>query len=181
MQATARADGGFDVPPLDPSGPVVHMYAYRAPSGSLTLFGSKMTGDYNDDHAVLTSIVAARLDSLPLPAVGSVSNYWEIQFTVNDGIQTSTAPRADTVTVDSVDASASVVQRHRASDNRADTLQYNQPLTGMRRRPGGADHGVDEGAAIQIPLPGLGMVVSANAEPAEDTGVMFHVLSVERP
>ena len=54
---------------------------------------------------------------------------------------------------------------------------YNQPLTGTRLRLPGETFG----AAIQIPLQGLGIVISANAVAALSTGVMFHVLSVERP
>lgn len=173
---TARADGGFDIATTDP-GVVVRMYGYRAPSGTLTLFGSRMLGAYDDPNALLTSIVASRLDTLPLPAVGSVQKYWDVQFTSDDYVITTTAPRADAVTVDSVDSAAGTVTRHRTSDGRQDTLQYNQPLTGTRLRLPGATYA----AAIQIPLQGLGMVISANAVPALDTGVMFHVLSVERP
>lgn len=176
-KATARADGGFDIIPPEEGEPAVRMYGYRAPSGSLTLFGSQMMGDYGEPEALLTSMVAARLASLPLPAVGSVLKYWNIEFTSDVDFQTSTAPLADAVTVDSVDASAGVVQRHRASDKRGDTLQYNRPLTGTRLRLPAETHA----AAIQIPLPGLAMVITANAVPALETGVMFHVLTVERP
>lgn len=173
---TARTDGGFDIPVAD-AGVVMQMYGYRAPNGTLTLFGSQMGGTYDDPNALLTSIVAAKLDTLPLPAAGSVQKYWDVQFTSNDNVMSSTVPRADAVTVDSVDAGTGTVMRHRSSDGRQDTLKYNQPLTGTRYRL----QGTTFASAIQIPLPGLGMVISANALPAMDTGVMFHVLSVERP
>jgi hypothetical protein len=174
---TARADGGFDITAPDASGVPVRAYAYRAPSGTLTLFGSQLQGAYDDPNAFLTSYVAAKLQTLPLPAVGSVTKYWDIQFTSNDGIYSTNVPRADAVTVDSVDAATRTVMRHRASDGRQDTLQYDQPLTGTRFRLPAQTYA----AAIQVPLQGLGIVVSANAQPALQTGVMFHVLSVERP
>lgn len=172
----ARADGGFDITASGaPS--AVHMYGYHAPSGTLTLFGSQMVGTYDDPDAILTSIVAARLETLPLPAEGSVVKYWDVQFTSNDYVVTTTAPAANAVVVDSVDGVNGLAMRHRTSDGRQDTVQYNQPLTGTRLRLPGATFA----AAIQIPLPGLGVVISANAQPALETAVMFHVLSVERP
>ena len=173
---TARADGGFDIATTDAS-VVVRMYGYRAPGGTLTLFGSRMLGSYDDANALLTSMVAARLETLPLPAAGSVVKYWNTQFTSNDYVITTTSPAADAVVVDAVDPVQGMVMRHRTSDGREDTLQYNQPLTGTRLRLPGTTFA----PAIQIPLPGLGIVISANAQPALDTGVMFHVLSVERP
>ena len=173
---TARTDGGFDITSAE-SPNVAQMYGYRTPSGALTLFGSQMMGGYGDPNAVLTSIVASKLETLPLPRIGDVTRYWNVEYTSNDYVVTTAAPRTDSTIVDTVDRANSTVTRHRSSDGRADTLMYNQPLTGTRLRLPGETFG----AAIQIPLQGLGIVISANAVAALSTGVMFHVLSVERP
>lgn len=167
----ARSDGGFDV--KAGSTTAINLWAYRAPNGSTAVFGTTNAAG-SGSAPQQTSIVAAKLQKLALPAVGSATNYWDVMI---DGLGTSVAthgPDAQTTTVQTVDSATGTVTRERASDGRVDTVHYNQPLDGVRTR----DAGTSFAAAFMMTVPGMGLNVSVDTF---TTAPHFYVISVTRP
>jgi hypothetical protein len=181
MTLSARSDGGFDLSEPGQSG-VARLYGYKAPNGAFVVFGSTNAAGVNDAAVDQTSIIASKLSALSVPALNTVSRYWDVGYTrFPNGVRTAAAPLADATTVISVDTATSTVKRKRDSDGREDTVHYNSPLTGLRTRDAGVWDGVGYAKVYQVPLQGLGVTVSVNAFPADSSSAFIHHISVVRP
>jgi len=124
-----------------------------------------------------------------LPAQGQVSSYW--QYQVDTAGASAAGLGAGTTTIDTVDAGTDTVTRH-GDDNVTQTLHYNAPLPGYRRRDGVAGVPASGGnpaipgvsAAIQLPL-GSGLTVvsrlGATTPTTPGTGNGFLNLSLNKP
>jgi hypothetical protein len=179
MTVTARTDGGFDLNEPGFSG-VANIYGYRAPNGSLTVFGTtNAAGATGAVHQ--TSIVATKLNKLELPAVGRQVKYWDTSITIFGSSRTVAAPVADANTVIAVDTATSAVTRKRSSDGREDVARFNTPLDGLRTRDAGTWNGSNFAAVYQIPVSGLGITISVNKNPSSTTSAHIYNLSVGRP
>jgi len=176
MNATARADGGFDLNEPGASG-VARLYAYRAPNGSLAVFGTT-NPDGLDTVPQQTIIVATQLQKATLPAVGAVSKYWDTTLTHPlGGVRTTAAPTPDATTVLAVDGTAGTVTRKRQSDGREDLVRYNEPVDGVRTRAAGSWSGQNYLGVYMIPLAGMGVTTIVNTLPE----VHFYSVTVQRP
>jgi hypothetical protein len=76
-QWTTRTDGGFN---LTDGSFQVPLYAYRAPNGSVNLFGTPNPDGLNRSTMEQSHIVAARPRTLTLPVVGTVNKYWDLSL-----------------------------------------------------------------------------------------------------
>lgn len=178
---TDRTDGGFDIVEAGVSGFQANLFAYRAPNGSVTLFGTTNPTGATGATVTQTSFVATKLTTASLPAVGTTTKYWDVTATRSpSGASSTFVPVADSVTIVSADAAAGTVVRKRESDGREDTVQYNKPVAGMRSRAAGTWNGIGFSGVYQLPLPGTGMVVAVNNAPSSSSTHLFN-LSVVRP
>ena len=162
ISVAARSDGGFDVIGVEDgvSGPVANMYAYRAPSGAVNVFGTtNPAGLRNADglEVEATHFILTKHQALAVPAVGTASKYFDAQLSRLPGSQNETsAPVADSNKVTSVNGSA--VTRERASDGRIDTVHYNDPMDGVRHRDAGTGpDGKPFAEVFQFTVPGSGL------------------------
>jgi hypothetical protein len=124
------------------------------------------------------TIVAWRGIDLPLPAVDSVSRYWDLAISRSGGATSDTisGPTADETRVTEADAATATITRVRGSDGRVDTQVLNVPSPGMRIRPGTSSL-----APIVIaPLPGLGMALVHSPGPFQSMPYI-NGISVNRP
>jgi hypothetical protein len=169
---TTRSDGGFN---LGIGEETVPFYAYRAPNGSLTLFGTTNPGGVNTVSNEQTSFVAAKLPALSMPTAGTVSKYWDLSLSRANNVNSTGPVGADSLSVTTVDAANQSFTRTRTSDGRVDTVSINRPVSGMRVRPAGSFEGQNFAGVVQMPLPGLGIVASVNSAPSTST---FHLYSV---
>jgi hypothetical protein len=184
-QWAARSDGGFN---LMDSTIQVPFYAYRAPNGSLNLFGTTNPDGINTNTTEQTSIVATKPRTLTLPEVGSISKYSELSQvrrfdSVNNVyVNLATAVSSDATTTQSVDSAAAAFTRLRESDGRIDTIMLNKPLDGLRSRPAGTSGSVSYSAVYQFPFNGLGITATINSVPAVAPTFATHLyaLSVGR-
>ncbi len=171
-----RSDGGFDL--SDAATVVANLYAYRAPSGALNVFGT--TNASGSDSAVeQTNLVGVKIEPYTLPEVGSTTKYSEtlLQF---DWARTrsTTGVTANQVTITGVDAAAKTMTRSRLGDGRIDTWHLNAPIAGLNTRDAGTVNGTTFSAAYQMNLPGLGITLVTNAEGAPGR---FYGYSALRP
>jgi hypothetical protein len=179
----SNPNGGFnviDASVLENDGVVANIYGYRAPNGSLTLFGTTNPSGANSNDIEQTSFVGAKLQPLALPAVGAVSKFWDLSFSRtrvdNVNVNTTAPISKGTKVVTEVDASTGTVSRVPEGETSGDTLVFNRPLDGMRlRAPTNTSAGV-----LQIPLPGLGMTATVNSAPSTSS-LHFYFISVNRP
>jgi hypothetical protein len=156
------------------------VFGFRAPNGSLTLFGTSNPLGNTAANFLKTSFVLTRPQTDVGAAVGSVSKYWDI--TQNFVPPTSTTPyelntdfATNEVTV--TEASATAQTRKRTSDGRIDTYQLNKPIEGMRFRAQGTSNlGQPLSAVYQRFLPGTGMSVYIDGMPGHFAGI-----AVSRP
>jgi hypothetical protein len=174
---SANENGGFKIG-TTAAAPV--FYVYRAPNGVTTLFGStNPTGAAPGAAVEATHFVATKLSKLTLPAVNSVSGFWSVrQGRVQVGqawASRATEITSDSVTVQSVDAATSTVTRQRASDQASDTVQFNQPIDGLRLVPPASGSG---GGAAQMVLTGLGITATVNNDPAVAPNFAGHFYSI---
>lgn len=151
------------------------VYGFRAPNGSLVLFGSNNPNHVTAPGSFRTSFVMTRPQTVQTQAVGTKSKYWELvqtyanpatPNTTNGTLSTTYA--ADELTV--TDATATTVTRTRGSI--VDTLTLNSPIEGMRSR-------VQSGSITAINsrmIPGTGLSVAIDAMPSH-----FVSISVPRP
>lgn len=170
---TARADGGFDLAKNGVT--VASMYGYRSPNGTLNVFATQNPTGANTTDTMQTSMLLTQLKSLSMPAVGNVTNYWDVQFSQN-GSTRVTSLGSDSNTVTAVDGDTAT--RTRASDGRVDTVRYNQPTTGMHYRAAGTSAGTTFAAVNQFPIPSAGFTVSINA--GASTPTQIYVVSMTR-
>lgn len=175
LSAKARSDGGFDL--VDSSLVVASAWGYRAPSGSLTVFATTNAAGSNDPAAEQTVLVLFKPRTQELPAVNSVSKYWDVSIARVFGSapgDNNAAFVADSNTITAVDSATSSVSRKRTSDGREDTFKYNAPIDGLRFRaqvPGML-------GVYTFPLPGLGIALSVNS--AASSTHLYNV-SIGRP
>jgi len=174
---TQRTDGGFDVAATS-STVAAQVYAYRAPDGNVTLFGTT-NPDSDNEHPELTqtSIVGARLQALALPAAGTTENFVEAVFMQVNGQNTSMEPIANSWLVSQVDAATSTVTRMYPPTGPSFAQHLNQPLPGVITRD--ASGGL--ASVYQVPLPGLGLTVSVHSRSPATTGLVEYRLELRRP
>lgn len=159
LTLTARDDGGFDL--MAGTMPEGQLWGYRAANGALTLFGTTDASGSTDASVVHASLVGSQLQALAVPAVGTQTRSTSMQFYLANGVDTTPDPLVDSYKVTAADAAAGTLTRQRA-DGRVEQLKLNAPVTGVRYREAGANF-----AAIdQVPLTGLGVTVSVNAQPS---------------
>ncbi|HYP71617.1 MAG TPA: hypothetical protein VEP93_12075 [Variovorax sp.] len=184
LSVAARSDGGFDV---NESGEVVaNMYGYRSPTGVLNVFGTTNPDGIRNTQTVQveeTSFILAKLQPQTVPAVGTVSKYFDASLSrspASGSVNETTGPVADANKITNVSGNA--VTRERASDGRVDTTHYNDPLPGVRHRDGGMNpDGVTPFAEVyQVSVPGVGLTVSINAKPAGPSQRHVYSASVQR-
>jgi len=148
------------------------IYPYKASNGTLVLFGAS-----DPDRTLETTrrqiLVAGKVKPLSLPQPGQATRYWDIDI-VKDPLSyesyTSSGPTARATSVTAVDAAAGTFTRERESDGRIDTLEINQPITGLRYRAPSTWNHPTEGTLtlppiFQLPLDDLGMFITASADP----------------
>ena len=173
ISVAARSDGGFDVIGVEDgvSGPVANMYAYRAPSGAVNVFGTTNPAGLRNASGVEveeTHFILTKHQTLAVPAVDTVSKYFDAQLWRELGPNTqnvTSAPVADSNKVTGVNGNT--VTRERASDGRIDTVHYNDPMAGVRHRDAGTNpDGTPFAEVLQVTVPGAGLTVSINAQPA---------------
>jgi hypothetical protein len=174
--AAERTDGGIDVKAGDQVAATV--YGYRAPNGAFAAFGS--TNPTGTTSVPPNLIVASRLASLAVPAVGTVTKSWDTSISVSSAGTTGADPAPTSYTIQTADTANSTATRRRDSDGRIETLHYNQPITGVRTRDAGT-FGTGAFAEIfQIPLTGMGVTLSVNAQPAQvGVGYLYDIAVVK--
>jgi hypothetical protein len=165
----ARSDGGFDVSQAD--APPSRLYGYRSPNGTLNLFGSQNPDLGNEDRQ--TSMVLTQAKTLPVRAVGSVANSWDVQLQLSAGPRITTSIVTFSYIATKVEGNA--VTRTRASDGRVDTMLYNEPIPGMSHR--------NANAVVPVAINGLviqdaGIVLVFNSDPA---ALHYFDISLTRP
>lgn len=179
LTLTARTDGGFDLNEPGQSG-VAQLYGYKAPSGALAVFGTTNAAGASGTDVAQTSIFATKVTTTTaVPALNTVTKYWDVGYTRFASTTTALAPIADSHTVISVDGKT--VQRKRASDSREDTVRYDSPVAGMRTRDAGVWNSVPYAKVYQLPLQGMGVTISVNALPVSSGATFIHNISVIRP
>ena len=154
------------------------VYAFRAPSGDLTLFGANNPEDLSAPGSFRTSVVMTRPQKSPRPAQGSTSRFWDFtqryfaasQPATSNGAL-STEASANSITNTTVTDTS--VTRTRSSDGRVDTWQLDQPIPGLRFR---AAAGTLD-ASYQRFIPGTGMAMYIDGM----GGKHFAGVSVNRP
>lgn len=119
--AVNATNGGFDET-LPNGSPFSRAFLFKTLAGQSALF--VVTPE-------LQFIVGTRKQPIPLPEVGTITAYRELQLNGNRSIAN---PLEDSVTVISTDTAAKTATRRRASDNRVDTLAYDSPRPGLRYR-----------------------------------------------
>lgn len=150
-QFTANPSGGYDYTATGTTG-TARAFFFRASGGGLGMVMLTSTG----------VIFGAPQNIQALPAVGAVSNFWDVSFG-STGL--TSADFTDSITtVTTVDATTASYTRTRTSDGRIDTIQLNKPRPGLRYRPAaavtlpsGATSNVAE--TFYLPLQGLGVTV----------------------
>ena len=178
LSLAARSDGGFDV--NEGGATTALVYGYRSPAGVLNAFGTTNPEGVNTAQTEQTHFILTKHATLPVPAVGTVSKYFDAQLNrAMGGVNETTAPKAESNTVYSVNGSA--VTRVRASDSRYDTVHFNDPLPGVRRREAGVGPDSQPFAELyQFGVPGAGLTVSINAQPYGPTRSHIYAPSVSR-
>lgn len=170
LELKARADGGFDLMETIEGTPtaVAQIYAFRAPNGVVSIFGTTNAAG-NNEAIDQTHFVGVRPAPVPVPTVGTVNRYWDLNLQPSmAGITTSFA--ADSITVTAVDGSN--VTRIRASDERVDTWKFNHPIDGLRYRAGST--GISNALGMSL---GTGTSIAISADPTRH----FYSISVARP
>lgn len=178
LALAARGDGGFDL--KNGSQVVGQAYAYRAPGGSTTLFGTNNAAGATSLDVEQTSFVGVQLEALALPAVGDLSRYWYTEYLkADDGSYLATSPTADSSAVSARDVAAATVTRTRVSDGRLDRIHYNSPIAGVRERKFNPPSELLI-AMTQVALPGLGLTVNFNTD-SSTVVPHFYGIVVARP
>ncbi|HYF58593.1 MAG TPA: hypothetical protein VEA81_06520 [Burkholderiaceae bacterium] len=188
LKAVSAADGGFTI--TDGGEPAGVVYAFRAPNGTVTLFGSSNvagavippSGVPASNGVSGTSFIAKRPTPQVLPAVGSESRYWDLSVlraASTRAHQSVQAPTADATTITAVDTAANSVTRSRQSDGRVDVLRYNRFTDGLRVREGNTSATPQIAPAILFPT-GAGIVPVVNLNQSA-SATWFTSISVVRP
>lgn len=152
-----RSDGGFDL--LDGGGAVLQFYAYRPYGGDLVLFGSSNPSGSDAANVVRMHLVGFGLKPLAIPAPETLTGTHEMTQTDLAGVGASTAT-SSSVRIRLADTATGEVSRQRLSDNRVETVLYNNPVDGVRQRVAAAG----QQALTHVPLAQLGLTVEINTE-----------------
>jgi len=179
LSLAARTDGGFDL--MEAGEAVANLYGYRAPNGALNLFATTNPSGANTTETQQSHLVFTKLQALTIPSVGTVSKYWDVQFERSGTENITSAPNADSTTVNAVE-SGNVVIRKRTSDGRLDRVRFNDPLPGLRHREAGQNVDGSPFAEIyQFGLNGGGFNVSINAVPTGPNRTHIYAIGMQRP
>lgn len=163
----AGTDGGFVINYGSEAMPV---YGFRAPNGSLTLFGTSNPSGSDSSGILKTHIVLSRPQATPRQSVGTVVKYWDLNQGYDGSTLTATLePHQLTVT----EASETSVTRTRAADGRVDTFQLDKPVVGLRERTATS---TVSGVYNKF-FPGLGIAFAVDSMP----NAHFASISVNRP
>ncbi|MBN9695017.1 MAG: hypothetical protein J0L85_04405 [Zoogloea sp.] len=167
-QLKTNSNGGFDT---TYQGSAVRMFAFRTASG-----GTMMVTTSPDGSALS---FLAKVGSLTLPTVGSVTRYWNMSFN-SAGYQGNFI--SETTTITASNAAANTYTRSHASDGHQETLTINQPKDGMRYRPAatatnGSGGTVNVSAAVLMRIGDTGFGVARNVT----SGQNFFAMSIDRP
>ncbi len=167
MGLAVDSDGGFRI--VDKAGNVAaggRVFAFRNAGGTTMLVVSLADGGV---------VVGAKQVEAVLPAVGSVTRFWDIQAVQTVGVSgLSTAIDTAEIKVQSVDTTTKSVERLRTlsngvADGRVDVVRYNQPRTGLRFRPAGSFvlNGSTRSfaAALHLPIQGMGLSFATSPGP----------------
>jgi hypothetical protein len=169
--STNATDGGFDL--NEAGAPVGRAFLFKTLAGKSAFVFVAADG--------LQFIVGTRKATLgTLPTVASVSTFG--QFSLN-GNGTVSALSEDSTSVTAIDATAKTVTRLLASNNRVDTLSYDQPRDGLRHRGLNTCSiaGVASNCAevVQMPLQGMGITLTMSVGTNPSTA--FYQVSVGKP
>jgi hypothetical protein len=134
---TANAAGGFNYIVTGAS-EVPHAFFYRATNGSMAMVMLTASG----------IIFGAPQNTQAMPAVNSVSNFWDLTLNTLGLAQTTDFTDSST-TVTSINTTVGSFTRKRASDGRTDTIILNTPRTGMRYRVPGSSV-LDNGTTVAV-------------------------------
>jgi hypothetical protein len=177
-----QANGSFDVVYGDEV--LSKLYGFRAQDGTLSLFGYNFIAP-GQTIGERTAIVAVRPFKRPLPAVGNIARYWNMNLshtaTNGPGNPAITIGGAANIT-QTVDAATSTITRSGLptpgsleTDGIVSTFKLNDPVDGMAYRVPDPAQGIS--AMYQLVMPALGMTVSFSANP----NVYFLSISPNRP
>lgn len=176
LSIAEMSDGGYE---LQDQGFAARLYGYRAPNGSLTVFGTTNPSGATGNEVEQTSIIATRPRALSLPEAGSTSKYWNLQMNrSSQGVNSTPEVESNATTIREVDAASGSYTRERASDGMIDSIRANHPVEGFRSRAAGTSGELQFSAMYQFPVPALGITASINANPAM---LHFYAISVTRP
>jgi len=154
-------DGADGLSTTQSTGGPSFLITFMGTDGKMAMFTTKPGGFVLYTQAI----------SLPLPAVGALTPFWDSVF---DGTGAMSALTAYTNRIDSVDTATQTYIRTRLEDGRVDSWTNDKPTIGVRYRPQ-APH-ASESYGIRVGGPtGLAAVISVN--PAQN----FYSLSVDRP
>lgn len=177
LTLAARADGGFDLNVADQL--AGSFYGYRSPSGALNVFGTTNPDGTNTPETEQSHLILTKHQEQAVPAVGTVSKYFDVQLNRQGSNNVTTAPTPDSTTIAAVNGNA--VTRVRASDSRNDTVHFNDPLPGVRHRDAGTNpDGSSFAEVYQFTVPGSGLSVSFNAQPTSANRSYIYIPSLQR-
>ena len=148
---------------LNYGGDTSFVFGFRAPNGTLTLFGTNNPLGNDAPGILKSSFVLTRPQVVTSGPVGTVSKFWDVTQTFPGG-EPATTFAADSITVTALEGNAQT--RTRTSDNRVDTFVLNSPVQGMRYRAPGTLSGV-----YQRFLPGTGMAMYIDDMPGHFAGI----------
>lgn len=155
MTVTANAaEGGFDI---NGGASTQRAIVFKGTDGVYTAVIASQEG-----LAIATKVIARTL-----PALNSVSSYWDATY-----LATSIVQETWSTQIIGVDTANGTYTRKRA-DGRIDTWTLNKPLTGLRYRPAGTN--VYEGIALPLGNTGVSAMISMGAAPP------YFDVSVSRP
>jgi hypothetical protein len=164
-------NGGFDE--ILPNGSLYsRAFVFKTLSGATAMF--VVTPD-------LQFIVGTRKQPIPLPAVNNVTAYREVELNGNRSID---ALIEDSITVNSVDATAKTATRTRLSDGRIDTLAYDSPRPGLRYRQqnscrNGAGATINCAEVVNLQIQGMGWRIATSV--GSNTAAAFYNINVNKP
>lgn len=164
-------NGGFDE--ILPNGSLYsRAFVFKTLSGRAAMF--VVTPD-------LEFIVGTRKQPIPLPAVGTVTAYRQVQLNGNRSID---SPSEDSITVNAVNATARTSTRTRLSDGRVDTLFYDAPRDGLRHRPpnscvSSTGATVNCAEVVNLQIQGMGWRIATSV--GSNTATAFANIQVNKP
>jgi hypothetical protein len=164
-------DGGFDY--VNDSTGVVEARVFAFHKDDKTV----LVAQENDSLGTVT--VLSPQASLPLPAVGTVTPFWQFNVVPSTGLS---ALADETQTVTAVDTGTGLVTRQQASDGRIDNITFNDPYPGMRYRQTNACTTSTGGpfncsGTVQMRLQGSGITLSVSSVPTKH----FVTVSINKP